>query len=61
MKSVADFLVPCDVASQTQAFGKSFREEFCELGLSKAEIKLVPKVGDVSCIQDRCCRKAAEN
>lgn len=59
-KPVAGFLVLCDVVSQTQAFDKSCREEFCQLGLTKAEIKLVPKMGDVSCIQDRCCRKAAE-
>lgn len=58
MKPVAGFLVLCDVVSQS--FGKSCRKEFCELGLTKAEIKLVLKVGDVLCIHDRCCRKAAE-
>lgn len=46
--------------SNPMTFGKSRREEFCELGLAKAEIKVVPKVGDVSCVQDRCCTKAAE-
>jgi len=60
MNSMAGFLVLCDVVSQTQAFGKSCREEFCALGLTKAEINLVLKVGDVSRIQDRCCRKAFE-
>lgn len=43
MKYMAGFLLLCDVVTQTQAFGKSCREEFCELGFSKAEIKLVLK------------------
>lgn len=37
------FLLLCDVVIQTQAFGKSCREDF-RVGLSKAEIKLVLKV-----------------
>lgn len=37
MKSVADFLVLCDVVNQILTFDKSCREEFCELGLTKAE------------------------
>lgn len=61
LKSMAGFLVLCDVVSQTQAIGKSCREEFNELGVTKGEIKLVLKVGDVLCIQDRCCRKACDH
>lgn len=59
MKSMAGFLVFCDVVGQTQACGRSCTEKFCKLGITKAEIKLVLEVGDVSGIQDRCCRKAA--
>lgn len=46
MKCMASFLLLCDVVTQTQTFGKSCREEFSELGFSKAEIKLVLKVFD---------------
>lgn len=44
MECMAGFLLFCDVATHTQAFGKSCREEFSELGFSKAEIKLALKV-----------------
>lgn len=55
------FLVLCSAVSQTQTFGMSSRAKCCELGISKAEMKLVLKVEDTFfCIQERCCRKAAE-
>lgn len=40
MECMAGFLLLCDVATQTQAFGKSCREEFSELGSARQRSNL---------------------